>query len=109
MESNCKNVNVGEMERIASGVAGGLPLALGVRNGRSAIGMGLLALAGGLLYRATSGNCVLYRALGIDSASVKACPPEATDISSEDSFPASDPPAWTSASASRSSAVELVG
>jgi len=110
MTSHCnRTVNIGESERWASGIAGGLLLACGLRNVSSFTGVGLLAVGGGLLYRAVSGNCALYRALGIDRSSMDQRPEDPMDVSSEDSFPASDPPAWTSAAASRSGAAQGSG
>lgn len=58
--------NVSSAERVLAGIGGGLLCALGF-NGR---GPTLLsALAGGfLLYRAASGNCPMYQALGVSTS-----------------------------------------
>jgi uncharacterized membrane protein len=58
--------NVGGAERVASAVAGGLLVALGLRN-RTAGGLAAAAAGGGLLYRGLTGHCHLYGALGLSS------------------------------------------
>jgi uncharacterized membrane protein len=85
--------NVGTIERWASGIAGGA-LALYGLSRRSMTGGILAALGGTLAYRAVTAHCPVYEAFGIDTTT------PATDDgriqeASEDSFPASDAPAWT--------------
>jgi len=60
-------VNVGELERFASGIAGGF-FTLGALKRGGFAGM-LMGLAGSsLIYRAATGQCQLYKALGINTA-----------------------------------------
>src|SRR5205085_1319103 len=61
------STNVGDLERVASVVAGGLLGLMGLRS-RSIPGLGLAILGGGLIYRGISGHCGVYQSLGISSA-----------------------------------------
>ena len=61
-------VNVGSAERMVSAVVGGT-LALAGLRARSLPGLIVAAVGGGLVYRAVTGHCHLYDALGIDTAS----------------------------------------
>jgi len=106
------STNVSEPERIRSAVLGGALMVYGLRNVNSACGVAAVLGAAGLVYRAATGHCHLYRALGINTADSEAVnqsdegieevEEQCIDTASEDSFPASDPPAWTSTAASRS-------
>lgn len=58
-------VNVGRGERIASVIGGAALMTFGLLR-RSRMGLGLAATGAGLLYRGIGGNCLMYRALGID-------------------------------------------
>ncbi len=59
--------NVSELERLLSALAGGGLVAAGAVRG-SWSGVGLMLIGGSLLYRGVSGHCMLYQALGIDTA-----------------------------------------
>jgi uncharacterized membrane protein len=60
-------VNVGDIERWVSLAGGGLLALYGLSN-RSAVGLGLAALGGGLVYRGLTGHCPMYGALNINTA-----------------------------------------
>ena len=59
--------NVGQAERVASAALGGTLLLLGLGR-RSLGGAAVAAVGGGLVYRAATGHCHLYEALGVDTA-----------------------------------------
>ena len=60
-------INVGQVERWASAVAGGLLVAHGLRRGNFG-GLGLAVLGGALAYRGFTGHCQAYQALNIDTS-----------------------------------------
>jgi len=60
-------VNVSENERMISGLAGAALTIFGISR-RSIPGLLLAGLGGSLIYRAASGHCHAYEALGIDTA-----------------------------------------
>lgn len=64
---NGTNVNVGQTERIASVVGGGL-LALWGLGRKGLFRLGTLALASDLIYRGVKGECALYKSLDINTA-----------------------------------------
>ena len=70
--------NVGQAERVASAALGGTLLMLGLGR-RSLGGVAVAALGGGLVYRAATGQCHFYEALGLDTAHDREASPEASE------------------------------
>jgi len=69
-EGLASDENVGATERLISGIGGAVFLTCGLSRGR--LGGAALALLGGaLLYRAATGHCSMYEALGIDTSDSK--------------------------------------
>jgi uncharacterized membrane protein len=63
-----KRINVGDAERLVSGIVGAALTALGLSRAlgrRSLFGLVMAGVGGGLLYRGLSGHCHVYAALGI--------------------------------------------
>ncbi len=59
--------NVGQMERLASVIAGGTIL-MTMGGLRSLRGISATAIGAGLIWRGLSGHCGLYQQLGVDTA-----------------------------------------
>jgi uncharacterized membrane protein len=60
-------VNVGDTERLASGLGGGVLLALGVLKGGPK-GLLMAGLGGAMVFRGVTGYCGLYQAIGASTA-----------------------------------------
>src|SRR5437868_12425299 len=60
------DINVSDMERVASVIAGGALGLYGLAR-RSLAGAALAAIGGGLVYRGLTGHCPVYGALGFDT------------------------------------------
>ncbi len=66
-ENDAPETNVGDNERIVSIVAGSALALLGLSR-RTATGLLVAAVGGGLIYRGVTGHCAVYTALGYDTA-----------------------------------------
>jgi uncharacterized membrane protein len=96
--------NVGDTERILSAVGGTLLVYMALR--RAPLALIFAAIGGYLIQRGSSAHCVIYDALGLttrsETVSLRAAGQDVErmiDTAVEDSFPASDPPAWNTGSA----------
>lgn len=93
--------NISQAEQTISIVAGTLIGLMALR--RAPLGVILAALGGFLIYRGTTAHCPVYGTLGItlpqhDIVASQTPSEEQIDATLGDSFPASDPPGWTSGS-----------
>jgi uncharacterized membrane protein len=87
--------NVQPTERVVSMTAGALLALAGLHRSTSAAALTLLGCA--LALRGATGHCALYRILGVprsDRRTSRAHLDSCVDTALDDSFPASDPPAF---------------
>jgi uncharacterized membrane protein len=66
----CRQANVGQMERLASVIAGGTIL-MTMGGLRSLRGAAATAIGSGLIWRGLTGHCGIYDRLGIDTAEME--------------------------------------
>lgn len=64
--SSCSIQNVGNTERVFSALGGAAIAAYGINRGGLS-GLAIAAIGGSLLYRGITGNCQMYRALGVNT------------------------------------------
>ena len=60
-------INVGQLERVVSGLSGAILIGLGVRQ-RGLLGWTIAGVGGAMLERAATGHCRVYQALNMNSA-----------------------------------------
>jgi uncharacterized membrane protein len=65
-----QDINVGQVERWASVLGGGLLMAAGLSR-RSGLGLVMAGVGGSLVYRGLSGHCPMYQTLGLNTSSEK--------------------------------------
>ena len=95
-------INISEPERYASAIAGGFLLAMGFASPSNLKRLTGLMAGGGLIYRGLSGHCMVRNWMSNPRKQEAARAEAQLDETIEESFPASDPPAYTASAASRS-------
>src|SRR5687767_4282378 len=69
-EVDGQDVNVNDLERLASAIGGSALMMYGLGRG-TLCGLGLAAVGGALVVRGASGHCKLYETLGLNTANAR--------------------------------------
>lgn len=89
--SNNSRVNVGNIERLISGIIGGALIGYAITNrNKTSIPLGLFGA--GLLFRGATGQCEAYRALGVNTADNSSSEDVAREVHVEKSITVSSTP-----------------